>query len=135
MKKARETWQNASTAQKTSGVSGVIAAVLIGLLTTIGEDIQPIATKSYADTTSSAAASEVREALAQHEVKQQSYQKQQVVATNRAEIWRAKREIKRLQRDLEDPELPHAEKVRVENDIEEYKDLIECIRENKELCY
>lgn len=58
-----------------------------------------------------------------------------VVASNRAEIWRAKREIKRLQRALEDPDLPHAERVRVQNDIKDYEDLIDCIREGKELCY
>ena len=74
-------------------------------------------------------------AIAEVRKEQKAHEQTVVVSSNRAEIWRAKREIKRLERDLEDPSISHSAKVRVENDINDYRDLIDCIREAKELCY
>lgn len=54
---------------------------------------------------------------------------------NRSEILRLKREIKRLQQQLENPDLTHSQRVRIENDIKEYQELIACIRAGQELCY
>ena len=70
----------------------------------------------------------LRKALEEHE-------QTVVVSNNRAEIWRAKREIKRLERDRIHPDNTDLDNALIESDIKEYQDLIDCIREGKELCY
>jgi hypothetical protein len=62
-------------------------------------------------------------------------QEKLTISSNRAEIWRAKREIKRLTRDRAKEGNSITEVMLIDEDIAEYRDLIDCIREGKRLCY
>lgn len=128
-------WEEFSKFQKwVTAISATLASVVaIGAFAFSGYD--HFATKSYTDagdnrveTTLIAADQEAAEEL--HHVEQNL-----MVSANRAEIWRAKREIKRLQRNRVQEGLTVTDIMLIDSDIAEYKDLIDCIRDGKELCY
>ena len=93
------------------------------------------ATKAYADEQDTEVKKELKAVDAEIKKELYTYQEQQLVSDNRAEIWRAKREIKRLNRAKREPDQSVMDIVLIDEDIKDYEDLIECITDRKELCY
>jgi hypothetical protein len=120
----KEKWQSLTTIQKvlTSIAASIAAIAAIGGTIYTGYD--HFATKSYADAGDKKTLAELY-----------THQEQQLISTNRAEIWRAKREIKRLMLLKAKPGHSKEQKALIDADIKEYEDLIDCIQEAKELCY
>lgn len=92
---------------------------------------------AYGHFTTDAEAAESHTALQQEilavEKARLDAQEQQIISNNRAEIWRAKREINRLQADWK--KASEEDRIDITNDIKEYSDLIDCIQLAKDLCY
>ena len=128
-------WEEFSKIQKwITGISATMAGIVaIGVMVFGGYD--HFATKSYADEGDAKVQSDFSAADQAVLSELHTSQDKLTVASNRAEIWRAKREIKRLERDQVDAALSPLEKGLITSDIKEYNDLISCIRDGKELCY
>ena len=75
--------------------------------------------------------------LADQEVQEELHHVEQnlMISANRAEIWRAKREIKRLQRERTKEDNNITDIMLIDADIKEFEGLVDCIRDGKELCY
>ena len=117
-------WEEVTRLQKILGsIVAVIATIVI--LWGYGYDSYGhFATKAYADEGDRKTTDELH-----------TYQQQQVISLNRAEIWRTKDKIKQLTRDLTKPALTEGERILINADIAEYNALIICIQEAKDLCY
>jgi len=128
-------WEEFSKLQKIlSGIVGFLA-VCITLFGMIYAAYTHFATKAYADSQHTAMKIELTAADQAAEEELHHIENNLVISANRAEIWRAKREIKRLQRERTKDTNDMNDIMMIDADISEYKDLINCIRDNKELCY
>ncbi len=130
-----KTWDNLTKLQKVLGSIVIIIASIVAMWNYVYSGYDHFATKAYADNGDRVvqlASAEGDESLAKE---LHDYQRQSVISDNRAEIWRAKREIKRLTRDLTATDLGPGERVLIEADIKEFEGLIDCIQDNKDLCY
>lgn len=135
-------WTKLTRVQKV--ITAIVASIatLVAGATYIYQGYDHFATKAYADEgdlkneqSLSVAAQEAAEARQKTTEELEAHIQQQVVSSNRAEIWRAKREIKRLEREKAKGGQNPTDTMLINADIAEYKDLIECIRDGKELCY
>ncbi len=130
-----KTWDNLTKLQKVLGSIVVIIASTVAIWNYGKGGYDHFATKTYADNGDRIV--QVASVKGDEKIVEElhDYQRQSVISSNRAEIWRAKREIKRLTRDLTATDLSPGEEVLIDADITEYASLIDCIQENKELCY
>ncbi len=81
------------------------------------------ATRVYADAGDQATMSTLQEHIEQN-----------TMSSDRSEILRLQREIKRLNREKRSPVMNDADKAVVDEDIEYYNGIITCIREGNTLC-
>jgi len=93
------------------------------------------ATKAYSDSGDTTVKENAATADKKLLTELHTYQEQQLISDNRAEIWRAKREIKRLNRSKRTGDLTVMDVILIDEDIKDFTDLIECIKGDKELCY
>jgi len=126
---------NLTTLEKILGmiVAVVVSIVALGTYTYKGYD--HFATKAYAEEKHTTIRSDLSEADQAVLEELHTTQQKLTISGNRSEIWRAKREIKRLERDRIKSTNTLTDIMLIDSDIAEYKDLIECIRDAKELCY
>ena len=121
--------------QKTLGLIAVVIGSIVALGTYTYKGYDHFATKAYADEEHTAIKSDLSKADQAVLSELHTTQQKLTISSNRAEIWRAKREIKRLERDRVKTNNTLTDIMLIDSDIAEYKDLIACIRDAKGLCY
>lgn len=126
---------NLTKLEKVLGLVVVTIASLVALGTYTYKGYDHFATKAYADEEHVTIKSELSKADQEVLSELHTTQQRMTISSNRAEIWRAKREIKRLTRDRAKEGTSMIDIMLIDEDIAEYKDLITCIRGATELCY
>ena len=129
------TWKEFSKVQNIMSALATFVGAIVVLGGFIYAGYDHLATKAYADEGDAENAKSLIVATQEAEGARNDIEQNIMISANRAEIWRAKREIKRLQRERIKEGHNPVDIILIDADIAEYKELIECIRDAKELCY